>query len=154
MIIQDKKPTHFKSTTTETLEKNVSRLVTSVLYFHFAISFVHGRVSVAQWKSIRARNPKVWGSIPYGIFFFIPRSWQDEKHPSLFLYRAQNLPSHLFYLQAKFRGRYGTTLQNLCLHFVINRFVLAFQNKRWRKGAVTTFKKKKLLLFDYVHFPL
>ena len=60
MIIQDKKPTDFKSTTTiETLEKDVSRLVTSVLYFHFAISFAHGRVSVAQWKSIRARNPKV-----------------------------------------------------------------------------------------------
>ena len=59
MIIPDKKPTHFKSTTTETLEKNVSRLVTSVLYFHLAISFAQGRVSVAQWKSIKARNPKV-----------------------------------------------------------------------------------------------
>ena len=28
--------------------------------------------------------------------FFDPRSWQDEKHHSLFLYRAQNLPSFLF----------------------------------------------------------
>ena len=31
-------------------------------------------------------------------FFFVPRSKQDEKHLSLFLYRAQNLPSPLIYL--------------------------------------------------------
>ena len=31
-------------------------------------------------------------------FFFVPRSWQDEKHLPLFLYRAQNLPSPLIYL--------------------------------------------------------
>ena len=30
------------------------------------------------------------------ISFFDPRSWQDEKHFSLFLYRAQNLSSFLF----------------------------------------------------------
>ena len=29
-------------------------------------------------------------------FFFVPRSWQYEKHLSLFLYRAQSLPSLLF----------------------------------------------------------
>ena len=29
--------------------------------------------------------------------FFVPRSRQDEKHPSVFLYRAQNLPPLLFY---------------------------------------------------------
>ena len=33
------------------------------------------------------------------IFSFVPRLWQDEKHLSLFLYRAKNLPSLLFYLQ-------------------------------------------------------
>ena len=32
-------------------------------------------------------------------FFFVPRSLLDEKHLSLFLYRAQSLPSLLFYLQ-------------------------------------------------------
>ena len=33
-------------------------------------------------------------------FFFVPCSWQDEKHLSFFLYWAQNLPSLLFfYLQ-------------------------------------------------------
>ena len=31
--------------------------------------------------------------------FFVPRSWQDEKHLFLFPYRAQNLPSLIFYLQ-------------------------------------------------------
>ena len=32
-------------------------------------------------------------------FFFVPRSWHDKKHLSLFLCRAQNLPSVLFSLQ-------------------------------------------------------
>ena len=32
-------------------------------------------------QTFGARNPKVWGSIPHGDseFFFVPRSWQDEK---------------------------------------------------------------------------
>ena len=30
-------------------------------------------------------------------FFFVPRSWEDEKHLSQFLHRAQNLPSLFFY---------------------------------------------------------
>ena len=33
--------------------------------------------------------------------FFVPRSQQDRKHLSLFLYQAKNLPSLLFYLQIK-----------------------------------------------------
>ena len=33
---------------------------------NFVLDLVHRRVSVAQWKSIRARNLKVWGSIPHG----------------------------------------------------------------------------------------
>ena len=45
-----------------------------------------------------ARNPKIWGSILHGDseFFFVPRSWQDEKTSFLILHRAQNLPSLLF----------------------------------------------------------
>ena len=40
---------------------------------------------------------KVWGSIPHGDseFFLCPTTWQDEKNPFLFLYRAQTY--HLFY---------------------------------------------------------
>ena len=34
-------------------------------------------------------------------FFFVQRLWQDEKHLSLFLHWAQNLPSLLFFLQAE-----------------------------------------------------
>ena len=30
-------------------------------------------------------------------FFFVPRSWEDEKHLSQFRHRAQNLPSLFFY---------------------------------------------------------
>ena len=41
------------------------------------------------------------------IFSFVPRLWQDEKHLSLFLYRAKNLSSLLFYLQT---WRYLTLL--------------------------------------------
>ena len=32
-------------------------------------------------------------------FFFVPRLRQDKKHLSIYLYRAQNLPSLLFYSQ-------------------------------------------------------
>ena len=39
-------------------------------------------------------------------FFFFPRSWQKEKHLSLFLYRAQNLPYLLFWLQTWHHRRY------------------------------------------------
>ena len=38
----------------------------------------------AVWFLMRAQN-----------FFFVPRSLLDEKHLSLFLYRAQNLPSNI-----------------------------------------------------------
>ena len=34
-------------------------------------------------------------------FFFVQGSWQDQKHLSLFLYGAQNLPCLLFFLQAE-----------------------------------------------------
>ena len=34
-------------------------------------------------------------------FFFVTRLWQDQKHLSLFLHWAQNLPSLLFFLQAE-----------------------------------------------------
>ena len=34
-------------------------------------------------------------------FFFVQRLWQDEKHLSLFLHWAQNLPCLLFFLQAE-----------------------------------------------------
>ena len=38
---------------------------------------------------------------PYGDskIFFVPCLWQEEKHLSLFLYQAQNLPSSLLHLQ-------------------------------------------------------
>ena len=42
----------------------------------------------AVWFLMRAQN-----------FFFVPRSLLDKKHLSLSLYRAQNLPSLVFYLQ-------------------------------------------------------
>ena len=70
MIIPDKKPTDFKSTTTETLEKDVSRLVTSVLYFHFAISFAHGSLcgSVEEHQSAESeglRFDSLWNFFLY-----------------------------------------------------------------------------------------
>ena len=35
-------------------------------------------------------------------FLFVLHSWQDEKHISLFLYQAQNLPSFLIYVLLTF----------------------------------------------------
>ena len=50
------------------------------------MGLAHLRVSEALWY-IGARKPKVWGSIPLGTqnFLFVSRSWQYEKHLSLFL---------------------------------------------------------------------
>ena len=63
-------------------EKDVFRLVTSV-----------GQ-SENFWVPVRNRIGGLRN------FFFVPRSWQDEKHLSIFLYRAQNFPSLLFHFQA------------------------------------------------------
>ena len=60
--------------------------------------------SDALWLRCRASERRIRRSevrFLMGIqtFFFDPRSWQDKKHLSLFLYRAQNLPSLLISLQ-------------------------------------------------------
>ena len=64
----------------------------------FIMGLTHHRVSAAQWKSIRARNPKVWGTIPHkdSEFFLVPRSWQDEKN--IFLYFFTELKFIIFCL--------------------------------------------------------
>ena len=49
--------------------------------------------SVVEHWSFKAQLEFLMGT---QISFFDPRSWQDEKHFSLFLYRAQNLSSFLF----------------------------------------------------------
>ncbi|RMX53041.1 hypothetical protein pdam_00020357 [Pocillopora damicornis] len=43
-----------------------------VSYMNFVMGLAHHRVSVAQWLSIRAQNPKFWGSIPpsWGLRIF------------------------------------------------------------------------------------
>ena len=43
-------------------------------HMNFVTDLAHRGVSVAQWLSIGARNPKVWGSIPHGNweFFLCP----------------------------------------------------------------------------------
>ena len=63
----------------------------------FIMGLTH-RVSAAQWKSIRARNPKVWGTIPHrdSKFFLVPRSWQDEKN--IFLYFFTELKFIIFFI--------------------------------------------------------
>ena len=53
------------------------------------------------WLSGRASEcgilrSEVWFLMGTQNFFFVPSSWQDKKHLSLFLYRAQNLLSLLF----------------------------------------------------------
>ena len=104
------------------IKKDVFRLVTSVgqrknsespqriepQTFGFrALMLYHG----ATLRSVRSITKFIWhascillGSAVRFLmrtqnFFFVPRSLLDEKHLSLFLYRAQNLPSLLFYIQ-------------------------------------------------------
>ena len=52
-----------------------------------------------KWKFLSPREESNRGRGLRNVFF-VPRSWQDEKHLSLFLYRTQNFPSLLFYFQA------------------------------------------------------
>ena len=47
-------------------------------------------------KSADSRKSEVQFLMGIQNFFFVPCSWKDEKHLSLFLYQAQNLLSHLF----------------------------------------------------------
>ena len=52
--------------------------------------------SVVEHRSAESEGLRLDSSRGIRIFSFVPRLWQDEKHLSLFLYRAQNLPSLLF----------------------------------------------------------
>ena len=52
-----------------------------------------------KWKFLSSREESNRGRGLRNVFF-VPRSWQDEKHLSIFLYGAQNFPSLLFYFQA------------------------------------------------------
>ena len=69
-------------------------------HMNFVIHLAHRGVSMAQWKSIGARNPLVWSSIPHGnskcfltnYSFFVPRLWQDEKN--IFLYFFTELKTY------------------------------------------------------------
>ena len=75
-------------------ERNNSRLLTlyEISLFFFVLS--------QAWE----KKKKFWAPwrIEPQFFFFVPRSWRDEKHLSIFLYRAQNLPSVLFYISPFF----------------------------------------------------
>ena len=69
-------------------------------HMNFVIDLAHRGVSVAQRWSIGAWIPKVWGSILHGDSecFLCPKLvTRQKKHLSLFLYRAQNVLSFLFY---------------------------------------------------------
>ena len=47
------------------------------------------------------------------IFFFVSRSWRNVKNLSIFLYRAQNLPSLFFYWKKYFWGNLTGTLNTV-----------------------------------------
>ena len=78
--------------------KHDAKDVAEACHMTFIMGLTHHRVSAAQWKSIRARNPKVWGTIPHreSEFFLVPRSWQDEKN--IFLYFFTELKFIIFFI--------------------------------------------------------
>ena len=62
-----------------------SKYAGRVLYMNFVnLGLAHHRVSVAQWKSIWARNSKVWGSIPHGNSQFFSLSHIHDKVKNIF----------------------------------------------------------------------
>ena len=76
---------------------------TDACHMSFVIDHAHRRVFVAQWRSIGARNPKVWGSIPHGNseVFLCPTLVTRRKTPFSISLLKSNLPSLLFYLPYK-----------------------------------------------------
>ena len=80
---------------------SISLILGRVSYMNFLMGLARHR---APWLSGRAsergiRRSEVRFLVGTQNFFFVLRSWQDEKHLSQFLYRAQNLLSFLFFLQ-------------------------------------------------------
>ena len=65
-----------------------------VCHTNFVMNIAHRKVYAAQWWSSEVEVRFLVGN---QNFFFVPRSWQDEKRLSLFLYRAQNLPSLILF---------------------------------------------------------
>ena len=67
-------------------------------HMNFVIDLAHLRVcgSVVEHRSAESEALRFVSSWELIIFFFAPRSWQDEKLLSLFLHRVQNLPFLLF----------------------------------------------------------
>ena len=72
---------------------------------HFSYStYKHDTIDIADPRSMQgephksadSRKSEVQFLMGIQNFFFVPCSWKDEKHLSLFLYQAQNLLSHLF----------------------------------------------------------
>ena len=103
------------------------------------MGLAHHRVSVAQWQSIGARDPTVWGLIRHGKF---PRSWQDEKN--IFLYFSSKLkswPSFLSFFtvsewrranarNVSFKTLYGGQF-TLSTQLIILNYLIASLNFRW-----------------------
>ena len=70
-------------------------------HLNFVIDLAHRTLcgSIIEYWSAESEGLRFDSSWGLRIFLFFPRSWQDEKHLSLFLYRARYLPSLLKYLQ-------------------------------------------------------
>ena len=95
MIIQDKKPTDFKSTTTETLEKDVSRLVTSV---PISISLFISPTVESLWLSGRASERGIRRSEVRFLMEFFYLSHARDKTKNILLYFFTELKTyHLTY---------------------------------------------------------
>ena len=61
---------------------------------NFLIDLAHRRVSVAHWKNIGARNPKVWGSIPHEASEFFSLSHARDKIKNVFHYFFTELKTY------------------------------------------------------------
>ena len=85
---------HLKSTTDETGQNTYS-------IFFMSSSSVKVEKDVFRLVTSVGQRKKFWVPMrrSWELRIFVPRSWQDEKHFSRFLYRTQNLPSLLFYLR-------------------------------------------------------
>ena len=90
---------HFKTTAWKLCSVSYSKLKTCLLGNCIKKETIH---SILKTSEARLRS-EVWGALPqsWGLRTFCLSYARDKtkRHLSLFLYRAQNLPSHLFYFK-------------------------------------------------------
>ena len=95
------------------LQKWCNRLCWSLQYAGYVSYYLRNRPRSPWSLCAETKGLRFNSSRGLRIFFFVSRSWRDVKNLSIFLYRAQNLPSLFFYWKKCFWGNWTGTLNTV-----------------------------------------